>query len=306
MVQMKEKQKPVVFVVGSPRSGTTILEEILNAHPDIASWYEPYYVWERFFPCIEDDVWKAECLNEYDKGRIRKEFEIFSGKSGKPIIVDKLPTHSFNIGNIDRIFPEAKWIHILRDGRDVTLSIKKKWEKRHQIVQQKKSLAFAKMAFIMLKLQPFWRYRMMAVWYELRTRNPLNPSAYFNKSRWEGIAGWGPRFPGWKSYLEMHSPLEFNAMQWVKCVEAVRRYWPELREEDKIEIRYEDLLQEPENTLKAVFEAIGVRLTPDFLERMPQLKRNNFDKWRREFDSEEIKEILPILSPMLMETGYAL
>jgi len=306
MVQVKKRERPVVFIVGSPRSGTTILEDILSVHPAIASWYEPYYLWERFFPCIENDVWEVKYLNKNAKRRMRKEFEIFAEKSGKPIIADKLPAHSFNIRNIGRIFPNAKWIHILRDGRDVTLSIKKEWQERSEIVQRKSVVALAKVVFIMLKIQPYWRYRIMAVIYELRTRNLLTPSAYFNKSRWGGEAGWGPRFPGWKAYLQTHSTLEFNAMQWVKCVEAVRENWPGLRDENKIVIRYEDLLQKPEVTLTAVFETIGVKPTSEVFQRMPTLKNNNFDKWRQEFAPEEIKDILPILNPMLRETGYSL
>ncbi len=294
----------VVFIVGSPRSGTSILEIILNTHPFIAAWYEPYYLWETYFSCLEDDIWREAHLEEKNKRRIRDEFEIFSSKSGKPIVLDKLPTHSFNIPIIRKIFPDAKWIHILRDGRDVTLSIKKKWEKRSRIVQQKNLPGFVKMVFQMLQIQPFWRYRFMAIVFELRTRNLLKSSAYFNKSRWAGEAGWGPRFSDWRNYLKTHSTLEFNAMQWVHCVNSVRRNWPTLPDVNKIEIRYESLLREPEKTLMAVFETIGVECPPRFFQEMPNLKSNNVDKWRHEFNPQEIQTILPILNPVLKETGY--
>jgi hypothetical protein len=43
------KNGSFVFIVGSPRSGTTIFGELLDKHPQLSQWYEPYFVWDRFF-----------------------------------------------------------------------------------------------------------------------------------------------------------------------------------------------------------------------------------------------------------------
>jgi hypothetical protein len=183
----------VAFIIGSPRSGTTILENTLSCHPEIAEWYEPYYLWGKYFSSKEDSVWMETKLNERTKRAIHREFRIFSKKAKKPIVIDKSPGHAFNIKVIKNIFPEAKWIHILRDGRDVTLSIKKEWEKRRQIVEEKDFIAFFRTALSMLRMQPFLRYRLMAVIFELRSSASLNPLKYLNKSKWSGNVGWGPR-----------------------------------------------------------------------------------------------------------------
>jgi len=45
----KNRHTETAFIIGSPRSGTTILENILHCHPHIAELYEPYYLWENFF-----------------------------------------------------------------------------------------------------------------------------------------------------------------------------------------------------------------------------------------------------------------
>ena len=54
---MVEKAPPdaFVFIVGSPRSGTTILGELLDRHQHISQWYEPYFVWDHFFRTAPDD-----------------------------------------------------------------------------------------------------------------------------------------------------------------------------------------------------------------------------------------------------------
>jgi LPS sulfotransferase NodH len=295
----------VAFIIGSPRSGTTILENILNSHPEIEEWYEPYYIWEKYFHPQESDIWQDEFLNEKVKRAIQKEFSIFIKKSKKRIVLDKSPGHSFNIRIIHNIFPEAKWIHILRDGRDVTLSIMKEWDKRALIAHKRDFRGLLQVAVTMLQRQRYWRYRFMALHYELRSNMSFNPLKYLNKSKWDGKAGWGPRFIGWNEYLHTHSPLEFHAMQWVTSVEAVQDSWHILPEEDKVEIRYEDLLLFPEETLTKILDILEVDMPFNYLDRIPRLKSDNFHRWQKEFTPEQLRKIKPILSPLLKDLGYA-
>jgi hypothetical protein len=295
----------VAFIIGSPRSGTTILENILNCHPKISEWYEPYYLWGSYFPDKGDDIWSDCYLTENCKKLIQQEYANFARKSHKSIVLDKSHQYVFNIKIVQKIFPKAKWIHILRDGRDVTLSIHKEWIKRKNMIQHKDFLKLFRVTWNMLKRQPFWRYRLMAVIYELRTNSSLRPSRYLNKSKWNGNIGWGLRFENWQKYLETHSTLQFNALQWVKSVEAVRQNWSLLQDDSKVEIRYEDLLKAPGETLNNVLEVLGVDSTTEFFNSIPKLEKNNFNKWANAFSEEELNEIKPILSSLISELGYA-
>jgi hypothetical protein len=295
----------VAFIFGSPRSGTTILANILACHHEIAEWYEPYYIWEKYFNCDQDDIWDKGTITEKIRKKIRSEFALYCKKTKKSIVLDKLPTHAFNLEIVHNIFPEAKWIHILRDGRDVTLSIKKEWAKREQIVKQRDFIGLISVTGRMLARQPFWRHRIKAMLFELRTTASLNPCMYLNKSKWSGKVGWGPRFEMWEEYLQTHSSLEFNAMQWVKSVEAVQESWPILPEGNKVEIKYEDMLRLPAATLIKVLNTLGVEPEDDFFERIPFLKRDNFHKWEKEFNPAEINEIKPILNQLINDLGYA-
>ena len=295
----------IVFIFGSPRSGTTILANILGCHPDIAEWYEPYYVWENYFRPTENDIWQENQLNSETRRKLRLDFLLFAKRSKKLIVLDKLPTHAFNLKIIHNIFPDAKWIHIVRDGRDVTLSMKKEWAKRRRIVEQKDFLGLLKTAFAMLARQPLWRCRIKALLFELSTIASLNPYKYLNKSRWRGKIGWGPRFENWQEYLSTHSSIEFNAMQWVESVQATRRYWPNLPEENKIEIRYEDLLRSSEETISKVLNTLGAEASPGFFEGIPKLKRDNSAKWKTGLTGEECCRIKPVLESTLCDLGYA-
>ena len=295
----------VIFITGSPRSGTTLLEYILGAHEEIAHWYEPYYIWEKYFSVRECDIWREVEVKEKIKQKILLEYRIFLEKSKKECIVDKLPTHAFNIDLVSQVFPEAKWIHMLRDGRDVTLSIKKEWEKREKIVKERKIFSLFKISMKMLSRQPFFRFKYKAIEHELVSRKgDVNLNSIFNKSRWRGYPGWGPRFAGWKEELNNRNILGFNARQWVESVKAVLESWDKIPPDNRLLIRYENLLGSPEKEIETLAQFLEVNNSHNWIEKAPVIQQNNFNKWHKEFSREEIDIIMPVLTDLLKKTGY--
>lgn len=292
------------FIVGSPRSGTTVLANALGCHDAIAEWYEPYYIWEEYFPRRDSDVVQPADITPEAAAGLRREFDVYRAKAGRQIVLDKSPGHSLRLGAIRTIFPEARWIHLIRDGRDATLSIRKEWTRRQEMVVKKDFLALFKTAFAMLRRQPFWRYRWRALRHELRRSASLNPARYLNRSRWRGKPGWGPRFEGWEDCLATHGQLHFNAMQWVKCVEAVRAEWPAIPDAQKLEVRYEDLLRQPQEVLAGILEFLQLEDTPEFRQRVPEFNAGNVSKWAAGFSEAELGQIVPILRPTLEALGY--
>jgi hypothetical protein len=294
----------VSFIIGSPRSGTTILGQILDQHPQIAQWYEPYFIWDYYIGNKDTDIRTSKELTPKIKHFIRHEFEVYHRKSKKNVIVDKSPEHSFKIPFIFEIFPDAKWIHILRDGRDATLSIHKEWERRRKIVENRDYLSLIKLALTMLQRQPFPRHKWKALCFEIKNSSSLNPKKYLNKSKWKGQLGWGPRFEGWEEVLNTHSVIEFNAHQWLHCVMQINQDLPKLPPEKVLEVRYEHLVSYPEEVLKNIIEFLGLSFSDSFIQKMPSINLGNFSKWRREFSREQLLRIAPILTPKLIELGY--
>ena len=291
-----------VFIVGSPRSGTTILGEILGRHPDVVQWYEPYFIWDYYIGNLETDVRSQKHLSEKHSRFIKKEFGRYLAKSGSKLLVEKTPENSFKIPFIHTVFPKAKWIHLIRDGRAVTASIHREWLKRKEIVENLNFRAFLKVAAEMMSLQPFWRNRLQALWFEIKYVSDLDPRKLFNKSKWHGHVGWGPRYPGWKEEIKKYTVLQFNARQWLKSVEAIFEDLVIVGSDNFIELKYEDLVCEPEAQFAVIFDFLGLESCEHSI--WSDLETGNIDKWKRTFMPEEIKEIRPIIDPMLRKLGY--
>ena len=298
-----------VFIIGSPRSGTTVLGEILDKHHEISQWYEPYFVWDRYFRNHPHDERSAEETTSKIKKQIFTEFLRYKRKTGSRIVVDKSPRNSLKIPFIMRIFPQARFIHLLRDGRDVTLSIHKEWIRRRKIVQnsQNNNKFNYKRAFRVVKewlnRQPFLKDKIRSLWFETHG-HIFNKTLHLNRLRWNGEIGWGPRFKDWDGSMYQKSMLTFNAYQWLKCVEDINLYWPIIPAENKLEVRYENLISEGEKNIITILKFLGLRTHENFFDSIPKLKKDNFNKWQNEFSREQANEVHEILTPMLIKLGY--
>jgi len=117
-----------VFLLGFPRSGTTLLEKALAGHPDILTLEEVdclRAVGGRF---LADDTMLANlrALTPEEVQPLRAAYwadvrETLGSVEGK-IVVDKLPLHTLAMPLIARLFPQARILFALRDPRDVVLS----------------------------------------------------------------------------------------------------------------------------------------------------------------------------------------
>jgi hypothetical protein len=141
----------LVFLCGFPSSGTDLLKNILNAHPDIFIGGEfPFLptLWPKYGPAVDgnaihklvEDLRQLDIYNnfhtpnitisplatEYSLGEVFSRMLCSHKKKWKG---NKTPQNTENIAKLKKLFPHAKFILIVRDVRDVALSWKKKWGK---------------------------------------------------------------------------------------------------------------------------------------------------------------------------------
>jgi len=135
-----------LLVLGVSRSGTTLLRVILDRSPGIAIPDESFFVpllarrhgrtvdAERFL----DDVARIPTIRAWGlraedvAPRVRRGmatgdaiaavFEAYAERAGKPRWGDKTPMYMRHLGLLERLFPDAQYVHLVRDGRDAALS----------------------------------------------------------------------------------------------------------------------------------------------------------------------------------------
>jgi hypothetical protein len=296
-----------VFIVGSPRSGTTLLGDILDLHPQIGRWYEPYFVLDYYFRQAPHDDRTAAEATPAVRQYLETAFDYYRRKRHCQIVVDKSPRNSLKIPFLCATFPQARFIHILRDGRDTTLSIHKEWQKRQKILRNNGNFLQAVHTVTeFVARQPLIVHKIAALRFELGDLKDIlagNPQ-FLHKVRWGGRIGWGPRFAGWQAVIDQVSTLEFNALQWARCVEAVLAANQYIEADRFMEIRYEALLRQPEETFKQIFDFLAVSFPPDFMKHLPPLSADNFGKWQTAFSSEEKARLGPLLQPLLSQLRY--
>jgi len=117
-----------VFLLGFPRSGTTLLEQVLASHPDVVALEEreTLAAAQRAFQMQPSDMGRLAHASEAELAalrdaywaRVRSEGAEPAGK----VFVDKHPLHTFRLPLILKLFPDAKILFARRDPRDVVLS----------------------------------------------------------------------------------------------------------------------------------------------------------------------------------------
>lgn len=121
-----------VILGGCQRSGTTLLRVMLDSHPRIACGLETSLLAGSFLPdklSVRFDMSVKEIWDLHRTAADHAHFvELFLGRyaanRGKVRWADKTPQNIRHIGWIFAHFPRAKFVHILRDGRDVACSIR--------------------------------------------------------------------------------------------------------------------------------------------------------------------------------------
>lgn len=295
----------VVFIIGSPRSGTTILGNVLGQHPDITYWYEPTFVFDRFFRDAPHDRRTAEDATPDVIQYIRNEFEYTYKKRKRAVIVDKSPRHSLKLPFLKALFPDAKFVHLVRHGGDTTLSIYREWQSREAAARRLLSFtAFDKLRSHVLS-QKLLRHRIAALKFQLGG-NPLLSREHTYRTRWNGRFGWGPRFEGWEQIIDQISLLEFNAMQWAECVNCTLDDMHLILPERLLEVRYENFIAQPQETLKQIIDFMGLMLPPGYFEALPPIKSGNSRKWRKALSPNEQEKVARVITPTLARLSYTL
>lgn len=246
-----------IFIVGSARSGTTILEEILGSHPDVCSptlnlsrmlykkdklrmvyrFHKHFHKNDNTPTEAGNDIWKAFPKTKYntivtpkEKRKVIKTIETMLWLTKKNRFLDKNPEFSMMVPVIKEIFPNAKIIHITRDVLPVVSSL---LEKEH-------------------------------------SSDPTSMNLHLQQ-----ILG--------KDLVEGKDNAINLALAHHKYVKLAR----EFKDLDYLEITYNELVNKKETILKVIRFCDLKEIEFDY----PDIIKGNDDKWKQKLTKQQIKEI---------------
>jgi Sulfotransferase family len=264
-----------VIVLGFSRSGTTLLKQMLDRHPELAIPTESYFLpqlWDRHGErpdreAFLDDLPRLARLRDWGVTRadvaerlpaepsfpqaVQAIYRAYADARGKRRFGDKTPSYMQELDLLERAFPDARYVHLIRDGRDAALS------------------------FLAL------------------TRRPS-----FNWARPRGVGS--------------------VAVQWRREVEGARRFGRERVPGRYRELRYEDLVADPEARLREVGSALELEFDPAMLAyheepdagtlrdhpKLAEPPTAGLRSWRDQMDPGKAELFEAVAGDLLAELGY--
>ncbi len=179
-------EEGIFFIVGVPRSGTTLVRAILSSHPRIVIPPETKF-FVRFEPPSTPDGWPAyldrfyastEWANQsLDAETFRRRVEatdrtarsvfltilaMHAERTGKPRVGEKTPHHSRHVERLHQLFPSAKFIFVYRDPRDVIASqLRMPWARWSHLGRARSWVKIMRRAQYLEKIFPADVYTML-------------------------------------------------------------------------------------------------------------------------------------------------
>ena len=173
------KENNAIFILGMPRSGTTLIEQIISSHPQVQGLEEIDYLSKSMNLCVEhkslDEFYQKiiensdnifDCIH-------KKYFERINLKKNSNFShhTDKMPVNYKLIGFIKNAIPNAKIIHCVRDPRDVFVSILKNYFGKLQMSYAYNSKKLTHALNLYVDYMTFWK-KLYGDWiYDLKYEN---------------------------------------------------------------------------------------------------------------------------------------
>lgn len=123
-----------IFMIGCPRSGTSISSQLFARHPQIADLSEAGEVWDpsHYADPEADHYWRAADVTPRESARLHDRFEFARRVRRRERFFNKHPRNSVRTEYLRVVFPDAYFIHVIRDGRPVVRSLLEMIEREPQ------------------------------------------------------------------------------------------------------------------------------------------------------------------------------
>ena len=286
-----------IIILGAARSGTHLIATSIQKNIDCIYLNEINDLWKKQFLFMNSDEILPEEVTDVKVIRIRKEFNnLIKGKKKSRYLLEKTASNCLRIELVHKVFPNAKFIHIKRDGKAVAVSVRKKYLGN-----------INKISSIKKDIRSTLKERLGAVIKEFKhkSQNSIsllmlisNSVRYFKMGLL--ILGikkqnfWGPRFIGYQKIMKEVSLLELATIQWEYCERKINDFLKKQDPSNYIILDYEELIANPNEELRKVLNFIVEK--NDLINISHEIRRSGLLRWDEMLNQDEIKLLNQIVN----------
>ena len=266
-----------IILIGAARSGTKLLRDLIATHPAASSVpYDVNYIWRLGNEELPHDELPVARLTSLLREQLRR--KVAQAASGKtPYFVEKTVGNCLRVPFVYAVFPEARIVHLVRDGLDVVESVYRQW------------LAPPDWSYLVHKalsyplLDAFGYARGYAAGLLLKVIRP----------QVRGQQVWGPHYDGIDQDVAQRTLVEVCAIQWARCVALATVALAQLPPNQVLAVRYEHFVHDPLTHLEQIAAFAGFDPRPYHSIDLTMVTPTHIGNGARQLNAAQYSQIEP-------------
>lgn len=267
-----------------------MLRDVATSFDCVATWPcdEVNYILRHGNVRHPSDEFSEQQATPQVKSYLNSTFDKYSKEFGANILVEKTCANSLRVPFLNAVFPDAKYIFIVRDGVDATGSAKLRWTAKLDLAYILEKVRFVpKIDLSYYGLRYFW----------------ARVHRFFSKEK--RLAFWGPALDNMQAILAKHTLNEVCAIQWQQCVEKADAALNHLPKDQVCRVQYEAFVHDPKTELARVLQFMGVSATSEQLkEAVVGVSAKSLGKGRKSLGDDEVAHLESLVGETLSKFGY--
>lgn len=278
-----------LIIIGPGRSGTNMLRDIITDIKGFETWDcdEVNPIWRYGNKDYKNDELTKDLLTIAIKNYIRKRFVKIYKDTNAQFVVEKTCANSLRLAFVKEVFPEAKFIIINRDGRDVVPSAMKRWNASFELKYTLKKLRYVPFRDLFYYIYKFGANRV---------KKTVKPN--------EALSFWGPIYKGIKEDTQELPLLELCANQWKACSESILSQKNEIPKENLLNFHYEEFVNNPVSQIKRLEGFLNIKID-NITDLVKGVTNKSVGNHKREITAQDQKLLDIRLGDTLIKLGYA-
>lgn len=275
--------------MGTNRSGKSLLARCFSYLDRVYWWPEPNAVWRTGSAYGAHDRRGAVEATKRIRTRIRRHYLRRQRAQGNKRIIDDSPLHCISVPFVRSVFPEAKLIHVFRDGRDVICDVLESWQKPAYSLETK-TLLFL---FARLKQTPISEWPS----YLPRVIGGLTDRVLHRKSTRQRH---GVRYPGISQDLRTLSNVELACKMWRLCQEYALDDLADCPDDAYVCVAYENFVRDPVKVFGKLLEFVEEPMSDQVHAYLrAKITAKHVRKWDTFFNGGSLDRLNYLLEPTL-------